>query len=615
MRTAETDRSALQQTLSAATKALLDQRTAQGCWLGELSGSALATATAVFALARADAAEHAPLIRRGIDWLVRSQNDDGGWGDTPVSYSNVSTTVLCWCALAAGEAPSAERKRAAAAAQEYLARHAESLAPDDLARAVADRYGSDRTFSAPILTMCALAGRLGEGRGAWKHVPALPFELAACPHRMLRILRLPVVSYALPALIAIGQARHEHRPTRNPIARLLRRFTRGRTLRILGRIQPESGGFLEAPPLTSFVVMSLASMGLAEGTVAQRGVAFLRASVRDEGCWPIDTNLATWLTTLSVNALAAPAVVGALDAPSGDAVRNWLLAQQHTAEHPYTHAAPGGWAWTDLSGGVPDADDTAGALLALRHLGCDDEVVRSAAAAGCRWLLDLANRDGGIPTFCRGWGRLPFDRSCQDLTAHALLAWSAWLADLPEGLRAAVAAAIGRGTDFLVRSQGHDGQWAPLWFGNQSAPGEENPTYGTARVLMAMRELSRRGPGRVGQSVQSGIAWLLSGQNEDGGWGGAPGIEASIEETALATDALSRFLIGPVPDDSLLPMQAVRRAVRRGADWLIQRTDAGKSFPAAPIGLYFARLWYFEKLYPIIFTVSALARAVEAMEQ
>jgi hypothetical protein len=39
-----------------------------------------------------------------------------------------------------------------------------------------------------------------------------------------------------------------------------------------------------------------------------------------------------------------------------------------------------------------------------------------------RWLLDLQNGDGGIPTFCRGWGALPFDRSAPDLTAHALRA-------------------------------------------------------------------------------------------------------------------------------------------------------------------------------------------------
>ena len=44
---------------------------------------------------------------------------------------------------------------------------------------------------------------------------------------------------------------------------------------------------------------------------------------------------------------------------------DWLLGQQYRDVHPYTNADPGGWAWTDLSGGVPDADDTPGAVLAF----------------------------------------------------------------------------------------------------------------------------------------------------------------------------------------------------------------------------------------------------------
>ena len=75
-----------------------------------------------------------------------------------------------------------------------------------------------------------------------------------------------------------------------------------------------------------------------------------------------------------------------------------------------------------MSGAVPDADDTPGALLALHALGGEDG---DAARAGVRWLLGLQNRDGGIPTFCRGWGQLPFDRSSPDLTAHALRAFAA----------------------------------------------------------------------------------------------------------------------------------------------------------------------------------------------
>ena len=50
-------------------------------------------------------------------------------------------------------------------------------------------------------------------------------------------------------------------------------------------------------------------------------------------------------------------------------------------------------------------------------------------------------------------------------------------------------------------------------------------------------------------------------------------------------------------------------AQTRAVAWLQQATDNGTRFPPSPIGLYFAKLWYSERLYPIIFTVSALQRA------
>ena len=85
--------------------------------------------------------------------------------------------------------------------------------------------------------------------------------------------------------------------------------------------------------------------------------------MRPDGSWPIDTNLATWVTTLSINALAAAGELDQLDRK--DELRDWLLKQQYKKRHPYTGADPGGWAWTDLPGGVPDADDTPGAILAM----------------------------------------------------------------------------------------------------------------------------------------------------------------------------------------------------------------------------------------------------------
>ncbi|MFO8012907.1 MAG: prenyltransferase/squalene oxidase repeat-containing protein [Phycisphaerae bacterium] len=766
----------LDTTLAAAREHLFQWRTPAGHWEGHLASSALATATAVWALHVAER-DRGPgpfsrLVQPGLDWLARHQNRDGGWGDTVLSRSNLSTTVLAWSALAASDGRDAH-SGAARRAEAYVARAAGDLAPGRIADAVVAAYGADRTFSAPILMTAAQAGRLGPEAEAWRRVPALPFELAALPPAWWKRLRMQVVSYALPALIAIGQARYRRAPPRCPLRRLVRRAAVGPTLRRLAAIQPASGGFLEAVPLTSFVTMALAAAGQAHQEVAGRCIAFLARAVREDGAWPIDTNLATWVTTLSVQALAAgedlsaagtterrggsepvpsdaeghppgadqeggalsrcresvgpdaqrmlsqkresmpPAISGAaLSADDRRHLVDWLLDQQHTEVHPYTRAEPGGWAWTDLAGGVPDADDTAGALLALAHLVPDDQDVErggsphpprrkgeraagtprlrsgqaptrrasasvaDAAADGVRWLLGLQNADGGVPTFCRGWGRLPFDRSSPDLTAHALAAWSAWRDRLPAALRDATDAAAARALAYLARTQRPDGAWVPLWFGNEHVADETNPTYGTARVVSALAEVAeagravrtgccssrpqerpvtlewRRGsatpdednpplPRRARPApadafaqpdamASRGVAWLLSAQQKEGGWGGDGGAPPSVEETALATEALARWAVSSRAgcgssrsspsgmgdatadgDNPPLPRRA-RTSAHRGAAYLSEVTRGGTALAPAPIGFYFARLWYFERLYPVIFTVGALA-AVRAL--
>ena len=577
-------RSRLDAALAAATSALLAELGSDGHWTGELSSSALSTATAVVALAEVDGQRHADLIAGGLRWLAEHANADGGWGDTIKSKSNISTTALGWAAFGAMQADQ-EFPAVVEGAAAWLRSAAGSLGA--LVPAIERRYGKDRTFSVPILLTLALSGRLGAS--GWRHVRPLPFELAALPHQLFGALQLPVVSYALPALIALGQTIEHHHPTRNPLTSLLRKATKSNTLNLLARIQPENGGFLEATPLTSFVTMSLASMRLAAHPVAQKGAAFLRAGVLPDGSWPIDTNLATWVTTLAIKALEPQPA--ALSPGQKETLRAWLLGQQYLVEHPYTHAAPGGWAWTNLPGGVPDADDTPGALLALTQLGVSDSTARTAARDGCRWLRELQNRDGGIPTFCHGWGALPFDRSSPDLTAHTLRAWSTWQPHLPTDDRRKLDFASRLATHYLARVQRPDGSWLPLWFGNEHAPDDENPLYGTAHVVLALREIDTRSR----EMLRRGIAWLGGAQNADGGWGGVKGAPSSVEETALAVEALA----GTKEKD----------AVEAGVWWLVERVESGAWREPAPIGFYFAKLWYYERLYPLIFTVGALGKA------
>ena len=590
----------LETALNTARQTLLAEINPEGHWTGELSSSALSTATAIMALhlVQEETGEnHDSLIQGGLQWLAENANEDGGWGDTVKSISNISTTTLCWAVYHA--IPNADKKYedTLLAADAWLTETAGGTTREELVPAIIMRYGKDRTFSVPILTHCAIAGKAD-----WSDVIPFPFELAALPRTWFAALQLPVVSYALPALIAIGQCRHHHQPTWNPITRLLRAVTRKKTLRVLENIQPSNGGFLEATPLTSFVTMSLASCGLGNHAVANKGIQFIKNSVRIDGSWPIDTNLATWVTTLSVNALG-DALPEANQAP----IRDWLLKQQFKEAHTFTNAAPGGWSWIHLPGGVPDADDTPGALLALKQLGETNDASRKAAHAGCRWLLDLQNRDGGIPTFCRGWTNLPFDRSSPDLTAHTIRAWLAWRNELPD-LAPHLDTALHNAARYLAQSEGAglDG-WSPLWFGNQHAPEQINWTYGTAKVLLALVEPEQQALPGGGLRVTRAKNALLEMQREDGAWSGFKGGEPSIEETALALEALAK-----VTEEDQETQLKLEKARDRGAVWLIEKVESGEWTEPTPIGFYFAKLWYYEKLYPIINTVAALTHLQKA---
>lgn len=594
------DHARLRAAFETARDRLLVERVAGGHWVGELASSACSTATAVSALAlverHGDSSDSARrLIAAGVEWLLRSQLADGGWGDTLLSRENIATTMLAVAALKlAGEdkdgefrEPLPELRELVPAYRNAIARGEDAIRRQGGLDGLRRRYGKDKTFAVPILTNAALAGMVD-----WNEVSPLPFEAACLPQSWYRFARLPVVSYAIPALVAIGQARFFHRPPRLWPLRMLRKASIARSLSVLEKMQPASGGYLEATPLTSFVLMSLASTGRALHPVAKLAVKFLLDSARPDGSWPIDTNLATWNTTLAINALAAGGEdVGRL------ACWDWLLGCQQQGVHPFTGAAPGGWGWTDLSGSVPDADDTPGALLALAALrdspNCDAATKRrltKAATAGVRWLLNLQNGDGGWPTFCRGWGTLPFDRSGADLTAHALRALHRW-----RGLRfyERLDIAFEAGFRYLDRQQQADGSWLPLWFGNQDHPREDNPVYGTAKVLLAYAEC-----GRLNASVaQRGIEWLCENQLADGGWG-------SVEETALAVETLAT-----IAESERRP--GTNESLARGAAWLCDAVESGRWLTPAPIGFYFAKLWYFECLYPQIFTVAALGRLRE----
>jgi squalene-hopene/tetraprenyl-beta-curcumene cyclase len=161
---------------------------------------------------------------------------------------------------------------------------------------------------------------------------------------------------------------------------------------------------------------------------------------------------------------------------------------------------------------------------------------------------------------------------------------------------------------YLERTQRSDGSWLPLWFGNQFAPDDENPTYGTARVIVALQELSGRRFLKDQAALARGVKWLIGAQSPDGGWGGFRGGPPSVEETALAVEALGSVLCDRDDQGRTFDTNQLATTVLKGAEWLISRVENDTWKQPSPIGFYFAKLWYYERLYPLIFCLGALER-------
>jgi squalene-hopene/tetraprenyl-beta-curcumene cyclase len=597
------DAQQLERQLEDACRRLRDEMNGNGFWSGKLSSSALAVSVSIVAFQLFDADRYRARINRGLGWLFDTVGNDGGFGDTPGSESNISTSLLCYASISLCSPGGDNKEQILKGIASYLRGRGIDLQSGNIARSILDFYGKDLTFSVPILSMLAICRVIGEEDV--RNIPQLPFELSLLPHSVYRFFNLQVVSYAIPALIAVGIYLFRVKGCRNPLARWIRNRSIKPSLRKLEALMPGSGGFLEAIPLTAFTSMCLISCGYRYTRVVEKGLSFLEGQQRPDGSWPIDTDLSTWVTTLSVKALGAK-LKDVLNNNEIQNIRKHLLDIQYKDCHPFNMASPGGWGWTSFAGSVPDADDTPGAVLALLSIYGGTRQEMASVLNGCIWLVKLQNRDGGMPTFCKGWGRLPFDRSCADLTGHALLAWVKTLDIIgdqtPSAIRTQIEKGIRKAVSYLQRHQHPEGFWLPLWFGSQQTPDKTNPLYGTARVgaylndCLGCQILNPAVKAQIGAMLSRAQSYIVGQQNNDGSWGAVKGTIGTIEETALAVSALT-----PTRGEQCCNAIA----------WL-NSFIATNGYKPSPIGLYFAALWYDERMYPITFHVDALRRYIES---
>ncbi|MGH2485022.1 MAG: hypothetical protein ACRDHE_03320 [Ktedonobacterales bacterium] len=322
-------------------------------WAGVLSSSALATAMSVVALRATDAERYAEQINQGRRWLLETQTDDGGWGDAGTDAANINATSLALGALAYTQAA-----RPDATTVEARRRGETRLATFGGWRAVGDPNRC--TLSGPCRTVAALAGILD-----WRRIKRLRPEVIYLPAPIRRTISTTYPAYLSIAMLHAATAPHtlNRLPTYPEACR--------RAIAWLGSAQGPNGSFEESAFLTSVIITCMTASGHSDLPWLSSAISFVVASQRGDGGWPIDRDLETFDTDMSVFAFTAAGE----PTPGADTVRSWLLARQITQRCFPTGARPGGWAWA-MPAGWPDSDDTAYTLLALRAL---DVPARSAA--------------------------------------------------------------------------------------------------------------------------------------------------------------------------------------------------------------------------------------------
>ena len=223
-----------------------------------------------------------------------------------------------------------------------------------------------------------------------------------------------------------------------------------------------------------------------------------------------------WDTAWSLRALVESGIPG--NHPKLVQGGEWLLEQQILDYGDWIEknpqGTPGGWAFEYDNRFYPDIDDSSVVIMTLNQLELPDEELKREAILRClRWIETMQCRNDGWAAFDINndayWlNFLPYadlkamiDPATADVTARVLEMVGS--CELPMKL-----SRVEKAIAFLVREQENDGSWFGRW--------GVNYVYGTSGVLSALAVIA---PQTHQPEMQKGVNWLVNCQNEDGGWG------------------------------------------------------------------------------------------------
>ena len=287
------------------------------------------------------------------------------------------------------------------------------------------------------------------------------------------------------------------------------------------------------------------------------------------------------------------------------AAAEWILQKQVTHKGDWSvknpKAAPGGWYFEFNNEFYPDVDDTAMVNLGLSQVEHPNgryqhETVQRATD----WVLSMQCKNGGFASFDKDNDRMVFqhipfadhnamlDPPTVDITGRVLEMLAAYGYSSDE-------VAVKRAIKFIKHEQEPDGSWFGRW--------GVNYVYGTMQVL---RGLQSMGMDYHEPCIQHGAEWLRSIQNPDGGWGETCGSydDATIKGIGPSTPSQTAWAVL-----GLLAASDTRSdSVARGVAYLLrtQKKDGSWDEPVFT-GTGFPRVFYLKyHMYRQYFPLLAL---------
>jgi squalene-hopene/tetraprenyl-beta-curcumene cyclase len=633
MNQAPTNEFDLEHSIGRATEALLACQHEDGHWLFELEADA--TIPAEYVLLRhylAEPVDAALEAKIGV-YLRRVQGAHGGWPLFADGDLDVSATVKAYFALKMiGDSVDADHMRRAR-------------------EAVRARGGAAH---ANVFTriMLALFGFI-----PWRAVPVMPVEIMLLPKWFP--FHLDKISYwsrtvIVPLLVLMAKKPLAKNPkgvridelfleppqTLGPapkapqqkalwfwffrgvdnVLRLVEPFFPERTRQraidravawVTERLNGEDGLGAIFPAMANSVMM-FAALGIPENdprrAIARKSVEKLLVVHEHEAyCQPCVSPI--WDTSLVCHALLEAG--GECTTAQVRKGLDWLVPEQildvrgdWIERRP--DVRPGGWAFQYANPHYPDVDDTAVVAMAMDRFqntaGRQD--YREALARAREWIVGMQSENGGWGAFDADneyyyLNNIPFadhgallDPPTEDVSARCL----SMLAQFGE--TAAGSPPVARAIDYLRETQLADGSWYGRW--------GMNYIYGTWSALCA---LNAAGIEHGAPEMRKAVGWLVSIQNEDGGWG-EDGTSYKLDyrgyERAPSTGSQTAWaLLG------LMAAGAIDHpAVARGIDYLTAKQGAdGFWNEARYTATGFPRVFYLRYHgYSKFFPLWALAR-------